>query len=582
MLGLKKIKNGFVEIVKEHPVSVISMLISMFFYSIVVSWNYPDFVLECFINFFALFFLIFALSALPCEAYRLYKRKSDANYSFKDKKNMIINISVMSVGTVLNFFSSGLYSFRGLKYFDDIGIDDLTYNLFAEYMYRFTTCFVVAAICASLYFFLKKSECSFETYTAKAFCGLMKAELVFLVIFIGLTLIIGAFSALIVEVDFDIYERLWVLLIGVVQYPCILMGLSKTDDEISKFGKIMLNYVLTGLLAIAFLIIYAYIVKTIIKWKFPLYMVFGILTTLFCFGVFIWTMAQGICEDNLRKFFRIMPLLFIPCIVMEILSLGRQIHIYGLTLARYAGIAAIVFEIAYFVLYVYNMKKEKNAMSVVFGIIVAVACVSLLAPGINAYSAVIASHKGKLMKYLANEDIASYHAACEAYRTIAYSCGAVGENYIDKKLSVEQKEKMIELAGDDADDKNEYFHASASRNTKKSVDISGSYEKMYNAYVYKTGDECKDDSYVFEVYDGEYGDDNNEMIGTVDLTAIITELVKLDEYGEDDKKAAIIDAPLDLNEGGKLIIEYIHIEGTKVKDDNRDIDEISLHGYVLK
>ena len=578
MLGLKKIKNGFVEIVKEHPVSVISMLISMFFYSIVVSWNYPDFVLECFINFFALFFLIFALSALPCEAYRLYKRKSDANYSFKDKKNMIINISVMSVGTVLNFFSSGLYSFRGLKYFDDIGIDDLTYNLFAEYMYRFTTCFVVAAICASLYFFLKKSECSFETYTAKAFCGLMKAELVFLVIFIGLTLIIGAFSALIVEVDFDIYERLWVLLIGVVQYPCILMGLSKTDDEISKFGKIMLNYVLTGLLAIAFLIIYAYIVKTIIKWKFPLYMVFGILTTLFCFGVFIWTMAQGICEDNMRKFFRIMPLLFIPCIVMEILSLGRQIHIYGLTLVRYAGIAAIVFEIAYFVLYIYNMKKEKNAMPLVFCIVVAVTCISLLAPGINAYSAVIASHKGNVMEYLGdNVENISKHTASESYRTIAYSCGAVGKNYIHTKLSDEQNDVMIELAGGEYDESGDAFYVYANRRDNH-FDISGGYENLYIVDInYSSEDPMEIDrpeGYEFDVYcDGE-------MIGKVDLGDTIKKFAELHKAGATyDELNAAIEAPIDMSDGGKLILNYIDVH---FGEDEGIIDNIDADGYAIK
>ena len=34
MLGLKKIKNGFIEILKEHPVSIISVMLSMVLYSI--------------------------------------------------------------------------------------------------------------------------------------------------------------------------------------------------------------------------------------------------------------------------------------------------------------------------------------------------------------------------------------------------------------------------------------------------------------------------------------------------------------------------------------------------------------------
>ena len=133
-----------------------------------------------------------------------------------------------------------------------------------------------------------------------------------------------------------------------MQYPCILVGFSKIEDEVSKFEKVMVTYVLPGLLALAYVIIYTYIIKMLVTWSFPKNQVFAILTTLFCFGVCIWTMAQGLYDDNLKKVFTILPLLFIPCIILQIMCLYMRIAPYGLTLQRYAGIAFVFFEIVYF------------------------------------------------------------------------------------------------------------------------------------------------------------------------------------------------------------------------------------------
>lgn len=574
MLGLKKIRNGFMEIVKEHPVSVISVLISTILYCFICEGGSDNTTLT--VKCLATFFLIIALGALPLEAFRMYRIKNGDKDILKNMNYKIACSVVMFVSVILGFFTAIFFSFGHNIIAAKIGVSELTVDLWEEYDYRIVSCFAVVMICAALYLFLKKSGCTFEEYTAKAFCGLMKAEIVFIVLVIGLMMIIGAFSVLIVEVDFVVYERVWILLLGFVQYPCALMGVSKTDDEISKFGKVMLNYVLTGLLAIAFVIIYAYIIKVIVKWMFPLHMVFGILTTLFGFGVFIWTMAQGVCEENLRKIFKYMPLLFIPCIIMEILSLGRQISLYGLTLTRYAGIAAIVFEIAYFVLYIYNMKKEKNAMPLVFCIIIAVSYIALLAPGINAYSVVIASHKGNVMKFLnENNSKVSKHAASESYKTIAYSCGAVGKNYIHKKLTNEENEAMVEISGSGVEPSTNSLYIYANRYEDNSYDISGGYKKLYVAnleYYGYAGEET--DGYEYDVTCG------GKKIGVVNLEDVIKKLIELNKAGASGSEMNdAIKEPVPLNDGGKFIISYISIN---CSEDMSSIGSIDANGYVLK
>ena len=65
MLGLKKIRNGFMEIVKEHPVSVISVLISTILYCFICEGGSDNTTLT--VKCLATFFLIIALGALPLE-----------------------------------------------------------------------------------------------------------------------------------------------------------------------------------------------------------------------------------------------------------------------------------------------------------------------------------------------------------------------------------------------------------------------------------------------------------------------------------------------------------------------------------
>ena len=90
----------------------------------------------------------------------------------------------------------------------------------------------------------------------------MKAELVYAIIAIGSALIVFAFDELIFDTyRLNLSERVQILLIGLVQFPCAVMALSRTKDSISQFGKIVLTYVLTILESIAFVIIYVYIIK---------------------------------------------------------------------------------------------------------------------------------------------------------------------------------------------------------------------------------------------------------------------------------------------------------------------------------
>ena len=570
MSGLKKIKNTFMEIVKEHPISVICVFISMVLYSITIDTysvdrSLPDSVRNL-LNSIGLFLDVVAVGMLSLEAFRLFKLSKGEEYSLKEKKILIPNIIVSVVSLVLG----ALFAIAAL-YEEDIerswfSGDKIATDIFCEFSTKITAVFVVTAACAILFFFLKKSKSSFETYTAKAFCGLMKAELVFFVIFIGITLIILAFNALIFDTSSDTVYRAWFILIGLVQYPCVLSGLSKTDDEVSKFGKVMLTYVLPGLLAIAFVIIYVYIIKILVTWTFPKNQVFAILTALFCFGVFIWTMAAGVCDDNMKKVFSILPLLFIPFIVLQIMCLYMRIAPYGLTLSRYAGIAFVVFEVAYFGLYIFNMARKLNVMHIVLAIIAAMFFLTFLAPGINATSAVVASQKGKIERFLADNSGSERikREAYEAYKTINNSSGYKGELYIEKTLSDDQIEVLTEGDYYSASD----IYAYADRETHV-LDISGDYEKLY--VVERYSDDGKDLTDYKIIADGE-------TVGTVNIQGLASELLRLEkDNAKREEMNKLLEDDIELKEGGKLIITYINVSGQ-----DKEIKDVDIRGYVLK
>lgn len=564
MVGLKRIKEVFIEIFKEHPVSETCVMAAMLSMAVECYADNLD-VFSC----IAGVLLAVAASALSIETFRLYKLSIGESYSFKEKKYLLPNIVLMIIGLILGTGTSVFLIYGYDLERDAFRGNELFCSCIGEWFYRITVVFVVAMCCASLYFFLKKSKLTFEKYTAKAFCGIMKTELVFFVLFIGITLIILAFSALIYDVGDEAIFSMWFILLGFVQYPCVLTGLSKTDEEISKFGKIMLNYVLPGLLSVAFVIIYVYIIKILVLWKFPSNQVFSILTTLFGFGVFIWTMAYGVCDDNTKKIFRIMPLLYIPFIVLQIMCLYMRVASYGLTVSRYAGIIIILFEILYFGLYIFDIRTKKNVMPVVFAVVTALVCISLVAPGVNAYSAVIASQKGKIECYLANpNDNDKKVHAYEAYEVLYYSCGYKGEKYIDDALDSDQIRKLEQSYYDNGGNAGGIVFIEADRYIG-SLEISGDYEKLY--FI--------DDGYS----DGKI-DLNNFTVkakgfsGTVDIEELVNKLTELEAKGADsNERNALLDDGFELKDGGKVYFSHIDIEM-----DASEIVSISYSAYAMR
>ena len=594
----EKIKKLFLEAIHEHPFSIILFFIGCVVWSINTGFDYSS---EK-INYLELVMIIFfggSLGTLLSEAIHLY-RKDFEGYNLKVPVNIAIygGITLISALCVIpQWLLNNVESWMD-KCGDALdGYASLT---------MYIAIFVIVTVCTlTIYFFYKKSKESFETYVAKAFCGCMKAELLYLIVALGVLLVLAIFDTLIFSGNnFDLIEHVEIIVIGLVQFPCLIIGLTKTEEPLGKFAKGILTYVFTSLTAIAFLIIYIYIFKIIFSLDLPSNEVFEILTWLFFFGVIIWTMAQGCEDENLQKFFRIFPFLFVPCIILQIICVAMRISEYGFTISRYFGLALIIFEIIYYVIYTIKFIRKKDIVSNMLFVIIAASFIVFFVPGLSAESAITNSQKQAINRYLelgnkSNKDVKL--RANSAYHTISNSGGLAGYNYLYKTLSKEELEKVKALSnsyGESYDSTTDEYINDVSNdsdtgvieinvtadNNSSSINLDGYTQLFYPTLV-------NDQIYL----DENSGIDNLEAImvemrgeelGTVDLKDTIYKLANLSresntyngpEFDE------VISQPIDLSAGGKFIVTNIGIYGTYDNSTKEyRFESISIDGFVLK
>ena len=579
---IEKVKGLFKDAIKEHRLSLIVFFIAMLCWAI----NYDD-------PFFGLSIPVIgdvldgsrqvlmgvSFGLLLCEAIHLYK-KDDDNYIVKA-------VPTLAKYTLIVFATAAVVFQNWIVEKIYLHSDVENSMLYREFSSKILFCGLATVFGLTLFFFYKRSKESFETYLAKAFCGIMKAELVYGIIAIGMLLIIWAFDTLIIDTsDIDLIERIEILIVGLVQFPCAVAGLSKTEGSIGKFAKVVLSYVFTIMTAIAFVIIYIYIIKILVTWSFPSNQVFTILASLFCTGVIIWTMAQGCCDEVLVKPLKIMPLLYIPFIVLQIMCLMMRVSELGFTAKRYFGLALIIAEIIYFIIYIIALIKKNNITYLCIFIIIIGSYLVYLVPGVNVDSVVTASQKKAIEAYISNMDSsATQKKAGEAFRTIEYEGGFAGQRYL-KTLTKEQKEKIEDYRDDSSySSYDDYFYVDAEAKLAP-YDIA-KYDKLYiidNTF----GSEYDSDKLDFNLNKIPITSEGNTL-GYLDLTDEIALLIKLEKEGEgynNDKTSKVIAKSFKLSQADYsdsdtiLIIRNLSISG--YYNDKSTVDSIRIEGYVLE
>lgn len=459
---------------------------------------------------------------------------------------------------------------------------------------RFLTCFGIITFTLGIFFCFSQSAISFEKYMARTFASIVKHSILYSVLMIGVTLVLGILIALFpIKSEWDLFATTYCLLFG-CYYVCALFdSFAPSDKSEGVFTEFLVKYVLTGLVACAFVIIYLYILKILITQDMPSNQIFGILSGLFLVGAPIWTMANSYREKNpLRRISRCFPYLFAPFILLQCYSVGIRILENGLTPSRYLGVILILFEIAYLMFYRFCRCKIPYLMYMICGFAVT-ACIL---PGINMYTASFMTQKLALEAYLkeVSEDISdkSFQRAKGAYDYLRWETPE-GEVYLDQLKQEETvREKLTSFS--------ESWSAPDPSTVCRLVSTQGEVDH-FSVEGYSL---CQKIAYHSEYYhDSEYKPiDNLSSASACTFTADDTDtqftlnmgqlclpyITLLDNFTGDSEyernEAAneyfLAHNVLDLENGDRLILTQLSLYDYNREEDS--LGAMALEGYLLK
>jgi|GEM_PF-1087118 len=257
--------------------------------------------------------------------------------------------------------------------------------------------YLVILVLLSIYKLYKKSGLKFEKYMLEIAKNVIANGIIYIILNIGLMLIVGLFTMLILDVNIIFHCQ--ILLLGLFLVPSMLQAISDTKKEKdNNFIKNLIIYVLVPLVTIAMLIIYAYIAKIFINNEVPSNVIFSLLTTLFIIAFPIWLLASNYEEENkiIGRIIKLLPIAFIPFIFLEIYSIWARVSEFGITPSRYFGIAFIIFQI---VVLFFNIYKKREKLKYILFAGIGILIVTNILPITNYENVSKMSQKNRLVKY---------------------------------------------------------------------------------------------------------------------------------------------------------------------------------------
>ncbi|MBR5967148.1 MAG: DUF4153 domain-containing protein, partial [Lachnospiraceae bacterium] len=303
--------------------------------------------------------------------------------------------------------------------------------------------------------------------------------------------------------------------------------------------------------------------------------VFGIISCLFAAGMVIWTLACGIGEDNFFcRTAKILPFVFIPCIILQAWSILIRIGDYGFTPQRYLGVMIVIFELIYMVFYFIRTVWKKDSVALIMWVAALMVVTGLVVPYLNYASVCVRSQCGRLEGIPINEqlkdsDIAG--TAGSAFRSLIYDCGWRGEEAADRMFTESEQDILRSYYGSsNTYHQNKYY---LDGNTDViSFDIS-----EYRLITKITGSDRDPEKAMFDLKS------DKQTILTADLSQLVKDIkaygkkrsVSPDYFSFDLESYGVI--RLDEHRDLKLISF-----STTYNADTDELEYMSINGYLLE
>lgn len=440
---------------------------------------------------------------------------------------------------------------------------------------KLSFCYIASLVIASVYMQFKDSNISFEAYYREVGISSIKVSLVYSIMSIGVTLLGFIIYELFDFIDMEkFFAVTQILVAGFFYMPRMLyiFRVKEEEKESNGFFEALYKYPAGLLICAAFVIIYLYMFKIIVSQEIPSNVIFRITAALFIVAAPSWTIINSYKFKNLyEKVFKILPLLFIPFILLQVYSLGVRISDYGLTPVRYLGVVFVIFEMLYILAFQYKREKIHLVMPTV-----AVALwIILLAPVVNLDRLSQLAQIGRVKEYFKIENIenTSYDKKMRIYNAYHYlKYLDDGDEILDSFLTADERRAIENLKDttpvpyirNDEEDGYPVSETFTLRNYQDSVDVQG-YSKVYKldySTGYYYGRESDNEHFTFVK---EIGDDKE-----LDYKPIIDKLI-------DDNDKGIEIYEFDLDEHNHIVITYANIECV-----NKDfINQVTIEGWLL-
>lgn len=372
-------------------------------------------------------------------------------FAYNSLAETIINKTLtIAIISAINFFACETYLKklwkRGISYVVGLGIaigfEQLVYSARnSEAIARIVMGYAIIVFLIGLMQAIKNTKADIGEYAVKAFKNIFSVGIIYIILNIGLTLITLIFISLILSnTGSNLIARIQIALLGLFALPATLIAITEIKEDISKFIKVIVLYVMLPLTILATVIIYIYMAKILILREIPANSIFRILTGLFIVAFPVWVMIDAFKKESkiVENICKILPIAFIPFLLLQTYSICARIDGNGLTPSRYIGIAFIVFEaIAIFL----SLYKERKYLIHTITTAIALIAISTILPVVNMESASNISQANRLKRaWRENQSFSELSEdnkkiACSAYIYLSNQKNAKKyiPNYIDEE-----------------------------------------------------------------------------------------------------------------------------------------------------
>lgn len=430
----------------------------------------------------------------------------------------------------------------------------------------------------TLYKIVKDSGVSLKEYALRVLSNVGRTTTMYILANIGIFIVIFVFVELILDGnDYDILSRTLILLLGGFYVPAMLNSITDVKNEAGKFIKVLLTYILMPVAVFLIGTLYLYVIKIMLSGELLNKSLFFILSLTFTLAIPCAILLKNYDENkSVLVMSNIIFYSFIPLMILQIIAMNVRVGDYGLTESRYMGYLLIAFEIIFIILMI--VKKSKHLDKVIL-VLAGFVILGVLSP-LNIYDVPVYSQTAritKMLKTVDSFDALSTRQKNECKKAFVYVNNSFKPEYLDKKLTKEEKEAIqnyvVVYEDENGIELRDYEYDYISMyDTKSVIDVEG-FKKLYPTYdtTYGTKYDINLEKYPIQ-------DKNGDIKVTVDIQDFVKQMSEADKQNTKESTFAKVRY---LKTSDENVMFYVTDFSMSYELYSNKIDHMSIDGYLL-